>query len=292
MVLNRRNFLKTITAVAGFSLLQPVKAAGIAKAASSISDMAMLVDVSKCIGCWKCYYACKEHNNLPEIIPLNPDNPPELAPDCWCTLLPVKKGNAWRFRKQACMHCTDASCEQVCPTGAISHQGAVVIIDQEWCVGCGYCVQACPFGVPHKDEHTGTARKCTFCIDLISNGQNPACVDVCPTGAIQYGQRAELIASTNTQVETLKIDGYPEANLYGANEHQPGGLGVMYVLNDKPTVYGLPEAPRLVTSNVVSNWLSGIITFAVAAVLPLWLLFRRKMKNQTNDRTPRKEAVK
>jgi len=82
----------------------------------------------------------------------------------------------------------------VCPTGAISRQGAAVEIDQEWYIGCSYCVQACPFDVPHKDEHTGTARKCTFCIDRIRVGRKPACADACPTGAIQFGKRAELVA--------------------------------------------------------------------------------------------------
>ena len=154
MGLNRRNFLKTVVAAAGFTIIQPLKFAGVVKAASPLSDATMLINVSKCIGCWKCYNACKAHNNLAQTETPNPNDPPELAPDCWSTLLPVAQGNAWRFRKDACMHCTDASCEQVCPTGAISHQGAAVIIDQEWCVGCGYCVQACPFGVPHKDEQT------------------------------------------------------------------------------------------------------------------------------------------
>lgn len=190
------------------------------------------------------------------------------------------------------MHCADACCEQVCPTGAISHQGAVVLIDQEWCVGCGYCVQACPFGVPHIDEHTGTARKCDFCIDRISNGQEPACADACPTDAIQFGKRTDLIATAITQLEALKNDGYPDASLYGGDKYEPGGLHVIYVLDDRPSVYGLPEAPQLVTSNVAFKWLSGIITFGVAAVLPLWLLIRRREQIEAGNQTTIEEDVK
>jgi len=241
----------------------------------------MLIDVSKCIGCWWCYAACKNKNSLPETIQPEPEDPPELSGECWTTLFALEKGDGWSLRKQACMHCTDASCEQVCPTGAISHQGAAVIIDEEWCVGCGYCVQACPFGVPHKDEHLGIARKCTFCIDCIDNGQQPACADACPTGAIQFGKRADLLATAKTQVAALKAEGQPNANLFG--EHELGGLHILYVLDDRPSVYGLPEELQLATSNAAFKWLGGIITGGLVAVLPFWLLFRRKKQIETEQ---------
>lgn len=290
MELGRRNFLKTAAGAVGLALLQLTGFGGNAHAASSKSDVAMLVNVTKCIGCWECYKACKDHNSLEGTVRFDPEDPPELSSNCWITLFALKRGRAWRFRKHACMHCTDASCEQVCPTGAISHQGVAVVIDQEWCVGCGYCVQACPFGVPHIDEHTGTARKCTFCIDRISNGQEPACAEVCPTNAIQFGKRTDLIETAITQVSALRNDSYPDASLYG--EYELGGLLVIYVLDDRPSVYGLPGAPQLVTSNAAFKWLSGFITFGVAAVLPLWLLFRRKKQIETGHRTTIEEVKK
>ena len=288
----RRNFLKAIAGVAGLTLLQSTGFGGNAHAASSESDMAMLVNVTKCTGCWECYKACKNQNNLEGTVPFDPEDPPELSSNCWITLFTLKRGAAWRFRKHACMHCTDASCEQVCPTGAISHQGVAVVIDQEWCVGCGYCVQACPFGVPHKDEHTGTARKCNFCIDRISSGQEPACAEACPTDAIQFGKRAGLIAAATTQVESLKTGGYPNASLYGGDEYELGGLHVIYMLDDRPSVYGLPEAPQLATSKAAFKWLSGIITFGAAAVLPLWFLFKRKKQAEAGHQTKIEEGVK
>ncbi len=159
-------------------------------------------------------------------------------------------------------------------------------------MGCGYCVQACPFGVPHIDEHTGTARKCTFCTDRISDEQGPACTDACPTGAIQFGKRTDLTATATTQVKALKNDGRPGASLYGGDEYQLGGLHVIYVLDDRPSVYGLPEAPRLFTSNAPFKWLSGIVAFSVAAVLPLWLLFRRREQIETGNQTTIEEDVK
>jgi len=292
MELGRRNFLRAIAGVSGFALLQATGSGNRTLAASSESDMAILMDVSKCIGCWECYIACKNHNNLRGTILFEAEDPPELAPNCWTTLFALKRGEAWRFRRHACMHCTKASCEQVCPTGAISHQGAAVVIDQEWCVGCGYCVQACPFDVPHRDEHTGTVRKCTLCIDLISNGQEPACINVCPTKAIQFGKRTELVATAKTRVNVLKSEGYPDASLYGDSEYEVGRLHALYVLDDRPSVYGLPEAPQLATSNVMFKWLSGIITFGAVAVTPLWLLFKRKKRIETGYQTEVEEGVK
>ncbi|MFC1949363.1 4Fe-4S dicluster domain-containing protein [Chloroflexota bacterium] len=283
MKLGRREFLKASGIIAGISILQPIKLFTPAKAAAStesLSGIAMLIDISKCIGCWWCYAACKNYNNLPETVRPEMDDPPELEAETWSTLFTLQGDDGeWSSRKHSCMHCIDASCELVCPTGAISHRGAAVVIDQEWCIGCGYCVQACPFDVPHKDEHLGTARKCTFCIDRTGNGEEPACAEACPTGAIQFGERTDLITAARAQVEELKGNGYPDANLYGENES--GGLHILYVLTDRPSVYGLPEEPQVATSGAVFKWLSGIIAAGIIAVVPFWYLFKRK--NRAKD---------
>jgi len=279
MELGRRNFLKaSIGAAVGLVLLQNTKFAKVAKAASDDSDHAMLIDVTKCIGCWWCYAACKNYNNNPETARPTSEDPPELESDCWTTLFPLKQGDEWSHRKHACMHCTDASCEEVCPTGAISHEGVIVSIDQEWCIGCGYFVPACPFGVPHKDEHLGTARKCTFCIDRVTNGQIPACADACPTGAIQYGNRSELLTTAKAKVQTLKDGGNAKANLYGENE--VGGLHILYVLDDSPSAYDLPEEPKVATAKLPFQWLSGLLMGGVVATIPFWFIFKRKKEKE------------
>jgi formate dehydrogenase beta subunit len=284
MKLDRRDFLKVSGAAAGLALLQPLKSIKPAAAKSqndNLSGIAMLIDVSKCIGCWWCYAACKNYNNLPETIQPDIKEPPELTAHTWTTLFTLQKeNNEWSSRKHACMHCVDASCEQVCPTGAISHQGAAVVVDQEWCIGCGYCVQACPFGVPHKDEEIGTVRKCTFCIDRTSNGEKPACADACPTGAIQFGERTDLIETAGKRVKALKTEGYPDANLYGENES--GGLHILYVLTDRPAVYGLPETVQVATSKAALKWLSGVVAAAIIAAVPFWYLFRRRKIKQSD----------
>jgi formate dehydrogenase iron-sulfur subunit len=245
---------------------------------------ARLIDVSKCIACRACQVACKQWNNLEPMLTEQRgtyENPPQLSSNTWIRVQFRERPNEWLFRAQTCMHCTDAGCENVCPTGAIGHQGEVVVIDQEWCVGCGYCVQACPFQVPHKDEITGTARKCTFCIDRITNGQQPACVKTCPPNAIQFGERDVLLNTAKQRVQTLIMDyGYRRAQVYG--EKELGGLHTLYVLTNNPTIFGLPEEPKVATAMVGSQWLSGVVAAGVIAVLPFWLLFRRR-NNQNHE---------
>jgi formate dehydrogenase iron-sulfur subunit len=245
----------------------------------------MLYDSLKCIGCRACQNACKEWNDRPA----DPhgyediyDNPPGLSADTW-TIIKAKEttaasaGEHVQFCRYLCMHCTEASCEAVCPTAAISHRGESVIIDQEWCIGCGYCVLACPYDVPHKDHNhgtgTGTSKKCTFCMDRRALGMGPACAEACPVEAIQYGDRADLLAAGKDRVEELRASGYRNAVLYG--EKELGGLHSLFVLPDRPSAFGFPEEPVLATSNAWAEWLSGIVTAGVLTVVPFWLLFRR-----------------
>ena len=243
---------------------------------------ARLIDVSKCIGCRACQVACKQWNELPAEETTQRgtyENPPDLSGNTWIRIEFRERPGEWLFRAHTCMHCTIASCEKVCPTGAISHQGDAVIIDQKWCIGCGYCVQACPFHVPHNDEEEGTARKCRFCTDRITNGYKPSCSKTCPSGAIQFGERDELIATARSRVRTLVADyGYPNACVYGENEM--GGLHTIYILTDQPSVFGLPETPEVSTSTVLAQWLSGIITAGAVAAVPFWLLFERKKQTE------------
>lgn len=238
--------------------------------------LARLIDTSKCTACRGCQVACKQWNELPATETRQQgtyENPPGLSGSTWIQVQFRERPGDWFFRAHTCMHCTDASCEKVCPTGAISHQGDAVIIDQKWCIGCAYCVQGCPFHVPFKDEHTGTARKCTFCIDRISNAMQPACAKTCPPHAIQFGERNDMIAIARKKVQTLSTK-YPNACVYGENEF--GGLHTIYVLPDRPSAMGLPEAPELATSKIATQWLSGIITAGVITAFPFWWLFKRK----------------
>jgi formate dehydrogenase iron-sulfur subunit len=283
MEISRKDFLKGAAGATGLLLLQ-TPAAALANNRQTDAGMAMLVDVTKCVSCWWCYAACKEHNKLPETAKPDPSDPPALSPEVWTTLHPVKKGDGWVSRKKACNHCTQAACVEVCPTGALSYNElGFVQYDKTKCSGCGYCAEFCPFEVPQleKNDITGVAvmDKCTFCYDRVNNGEPPACAAACPTGAITYGQRAELITEGEDRVDTLRQDN-PRASLYGVDEVH--GLHVMYVLDDSPEVYGLPADPRVPATSTVRDilgWLgSGLAIVAVAGFGLNYLVARFRMR--------------
>ena len=149
---------------------------------------AMLIDVSKCIACRACQVACKAWNDLQAEITVCAgcyDNPTDLSPDTWNRIafweLERDGGRVdWVFRPVRCMHCTDAPCVRVCPTGALFKDSmGFTAYDESKCNGCGYCVQFCPFDVPRLKEADlwgkGKTTKCTFCQDRVRDGLAPAC---------------------------------------------------------------------------------------------------------------------
>jgi formate dehydrogenase iron-sulfur subunit len=269
MELSRRNFLKASAGAASLLLFKS-PALALAKQMQTQEDIAMLVDVTKCIGCWWCYAACKNYNNLPETIKPDLEQPPPLSPDVCTTLVPVNKGSEWHIRKQACNHCSEATCVEVCPTGALSHNElGFVQYDRTKCSGCGYCAEYCPFGVPQMESNllTGAAvmHKCNVSMERINNGQLPACAAACPTGAIKFGNRSELVQEGKERVTVLS-QANSNATLYG--EKELGGLHVMYVLDDSPEIYGLPtdpEVPPPATVCKLFQWIGSGLGIAVIA---------------------------
>jgi len=250
---------------------------------------AMLIDVSKCMGCRGCQVACKQWNQLPAEkteFTGTYQNPPKLSGKTW-TLISFnevegtapEKPTEWLFRKQQCLHCGTAACLQVCPTGAIKRdENGIVHIDQAICTGCKYCVETCPFGTPHPDSQTGTARKCRMCIDRVSNGMRPACVTACPTGALEFGDREAMLDEARGRAAILQQQGRT-ANIYG--EKELGGLGALYLLTDKASVFGLPEDPKLPHGKIAVKWLFGVIP-GLAILFALW---RRLQKNEMAQAT-------
>jgi len=239
---------------------------------------AMLIDVSKCTACRACQVACKEWNDLPGEVTVCLgcyDNPPDLSPDTWnrISFREIERDDqlAWVFRPVRCMHCTDAPCVEVCPTGALHHHPlGFTAVDQSICNGCGYCTQFCPFDIPRLDNRNvitgeGLVTKCTFCQDRATNDLAPACAKACPTGCIQYGDRDELVAQGEARVEELKSRGFSEANLYGAD--LLGGLGMMYVLTDPPSTFDFPEEPTGVVSGFWQKILQPVGNVAFGATL-------------------------
>ncbi len=208
---------------------------------------AMLIDLTRCTGCRACQVACKQWNDLPgenTICFGYYDNPPDLSPSTWnriaCYEWEEEGRPKWTFRSVRCFHCTNAPCVEACPTRALFKDSrGFTAYDVGLCNGCGYCTQACPFNIPRLTDQDpfdgkanltgkGKSSKCTLCQDRTYNDLMPACAKTCSPGAIQYGNREEIIALGKTRVEELKANGTPEANLYG--ENLLGGLGIMYVL--------------------------------------------------------------
>jgi formate dehydrogenase iron-sulfur subunit len=162
----------------------------------------------------------------------------------------------WLMASDVCKHCTEAACLDVCPTGALFRtEFGTVVVQQDICNGCGYCVSACPFGVIARREDDGHAWKCTLCYDRIGDGQMPACAKACPTESIQYGDLDELRDRARARVATLHDQGVADARLYGEDDGDGvGGFGAFFLLLDAPEVYGLPPDPVVTTRDLPSMW--------------------------------------
>ena len=172
------------------------------------------------------------------------------------------------MESDVCKHCTHAACLDACPTGAIFRtEFGTVVVQQDICNGCGYCVPACPYGVLDKRESDGLIHKCTLCYDRLGEGQEPACAKACPTDSIQFGPLEELRERAGDRVQALQEAGVPEARLYGADpEDGVGGAGAFFLLLDEPEVYGLPPDPVVTTRDLPETWAAvGIAACALLA---------------------------
>ena len=170
----------------------------------------------------------------------------------------------WIFMSDVCKHCTHAGCMDACPTGALVRtEFETIIVQQDICNGCGYCVPSCPFGVIDRDRNDGRAAKCTLCYDRLEDGLEPACAKACPTDSIQFGTTEELLDVARRRVATLHARGRTDAYLYGGGdaegEQLAGGLGSVFLLTQPPERYGLPaQADSPIQENVVSATVAAV----------------------------------
>lgn len=273
--LSRREFLKLSGAglgasVAGGMLLPPAMAQD-----AETTALGIFYDPSKCIGCRACQMACKQWNDLPAES-TDPqgiyETPLELSATTW-NLIALKQGDPMtRFFNYQCMHCVDAACVTACPSNALfKDENGFTAYDREKCIGCGYCTQWCPYGVPGlevKSTITGIAKagKCTFCQDRIWLGiGGPSCAERCPTDALVWGPREELLDQAKERVEALQAEGLDSARLYG--ETQAAGLARLSILFDKPDAYNLPDNPvQPTTARIWQVFIQGLGALAIAGV--------------------------
>ncbi len=180
----------------------------------------------------------------------------------------------WLMSSDVCKHCTHAACLDVCPTGALFRtEFGTVVVQEDICNGCGYCVPACPFGVidrrigePDVKNH-GLAQKCTLCYDRLQADKTPACAQACPTESIQFGDVDELRERAEQRRAELVSAGVTEARLYGADQSDGvGGAGAFFLLLDEPEVYGLPPDPVVTTRDLPDMWRKAAMAAGVFAL--------------------------
>jgi formate dehydrogenase iron-sulfur subunit len=272
--------------------------------------MGFYTDTTVCIGCKACQVACHQWNDLPAELAQQPgdgqpgkprpltgesyDNTGSLSDVNWRHVKFIEKSAkpdrsdlTWLMMSDVCKHCVNAPCLEVCPTGAIIRtEFDSVYIQQDVCNGCRDCMAACPFGVIHmggtENAGKGTAKKCTLCYDRLQNGLQPACSTACPTASIQFGPIEDLKVRAQQRVETLKAQGFQNAQLYGADENILGGLNAFYLLVDRPETYGLPANPKLPSRSVLPSSLWSIGSALALGVAALVSFRRRRMEGAEN----------
>jgi len=198
-------------------------------------SVGVLVDLHRCIGCRACQVACKAWNDNPGEVTLCLgcyDNPPDFSGDTFSLIQfdEVETNNKlhWVFSKRQCMHCEHPACVSACPVQALyKTESGAVVYDAEKCIGCRYCMVACPFSVPRVDWYDVLPEitKCTFCTDRQAEGMIPACCKACPTGALTFGERSALISEAENRI-SANPDNYV-SHIYGKEE--AGGTAWMYI---------------------------------------------------------------
>jgi formate dehydrogenase iron-sulfur subunit len=237
-------------------------------------QVAKLIDLSRCIGCKACQSACMEWNDLRDEVGVQEGfytSPADLSDQSW-TLMRFTETEVdgkfnWLILKDGCLHCADPGCLKACPApGAIvQYANGIVDFRQEQCIGCGYCTAGCPFNIPRLSKKDGKAYKCTLCSDRVGVGLEPACVKSCPTQALSFGSKEDMLFQAEHRLEDLHERGFARAAVY--DPKGVGGTHVVLVLphGDRPEAYGLPADPQV--GKVLSLWRSGLARAAGVATM-------------------------
>ncbi len=258
---------------------------------------AVLVDLRRCIGCRACQVACKRWNDrgttatsLDADPKLEWTNPPGLSPQTYTYVRFVKTGSGsslkWNFAKIQCMHCVQPHCVNGCPSTALKRTAnGSVIYRKELCIGCKYCVNSCPFGVPQWDDENKVIEKCTFCSERLEKNLEPACVQACPTGTLKLMNLEEA--------RKMAQDAVSE-NLYSYGLNEVGGVSWIYISDIPFSELGFPKRSSQTPTGQQIDLLTkvggtGVLVVGAVALAAKFYAQRREDVNKANEAHAMKE---
>jgi formate dehydrogenase iron-sulfur subunit len=257
---------------------------------------ALLIDITKCIGCGSCVLACREQNRLPN--PPEDPLPAKLDANNFTVLKQVEHNGETLHYRRICMHCLDPTCQSVCPVGAFQKTAAgPVLYDESRCIGCRYCLQACPFNVP-RYEWTSLqprVRKCNLCAERVAQGLPNACAEACPAEATVAGEREELLRLARARLAADPENYVPR--IYG--EHEAGGTSVLFLSPVPFEQLELPahlmEEPLPLLTFRVLNKIPYFVPVGGALLSAIWWITNRRNEVAAAERPdrpakPRKEV--
>ena len=295
MKLSRRTFLKVNAAGAAAVATLRAAPASAAEAAASPDAKGVLVDTTRCVGCRACEAACSEANGLPEPASAGDERVFEArrepASQVFTVVNRVQGPGAdapFRFVKTQCMQCVDPACATACPARALEKTpGGPVTYTGSRCLGCRYCMMSCPFDLPRFEYEKPVAyvRKCTFCAERQARGGMPACAEVCPSGALTFGPRAELIEEARKRIYQ-NPDKYVH-HVYG--EHEAGGTSWLYITDVPFDRLGFKSGLQAASYPALTK----TALSAVPVVLTLWpplLMGLRNFSQRREDVQKHEEA--
>ncbi|MFQ5996119.1 MAG: 4Fe-4S dicluster domain-containing protein [Dehalococcoidales bacterium] len=305
MKINRRDFLKRAAVIGGSLVVgslvtEPTKVFAAQSSAGRPDRYAMLSDVTRCVGCRRCEAACNEANNLP---------PPEIPFEDLSVLNEKRRTDAQAYtvvnryqnpewikpiyRKMQCMHCAEPACASACLVAALKKTPeGPVIYNEDVCMGCRYCMTACPFSIPafeYFDAGSPAIQKCFMCYHVrLSKGNIPACAEACPVEAITFGKRSELIKAARERIRR-EPDRYID-HIYG--ELEVGGTDWLYISGVPFEELGLPmDVGTTPYPELTQEFLS-----AVPLVLVVWpalfggfYAWTKRRQQMAESGTPKRE---
>jgi formate dehydrogenase iron-sulfur subunit len=248
---------------------------------------ALLVDISMCIGCRACMEACMERQGFT-------GDPFEKEVLSATNYTQIEEHGEW-FVRSMCMHCLTPSCASVCPVAALQKTDAgPVVYDATRCIGCRYCMQACPFNVPRYewDKAVPAVAKCDGCYDRIERGEINACAEACEFDATISGPRSEMLAEAHRRLREYPDEYYP--HVYGENE--VGGTSVLFIspvsFEELGFKLGLGEQPLPDLTMEALDRVPGIVTVGGAFLMAVWWITRRRAEVALAEGPTRLEEVR